>query len=74
MLFEAGLMADVDLAPGDMFNKKIRNAQLSQYNYIFGKSSLGRLDGRSVGWPVRPVICQLFVSMTAAPSSTNCSR
>ena len=36
-LFEAGLMADADLAPGDTFNKKIRNAQLAQYNYILGK-------------------------------------
>jgi len=30
-------MADVDLAPGDSFNKKIRNAQLDQYNYILGE-------------------------------------
>ena len=36
-LFEAGLMVDADLAPGDTFNKKIRNAQLAQYNYILGK-------------------------------------
>lgn len=36
-LHEAGLMVDVDLAPGDTFNKKIRNAQLDQYNFILGR-------------------------------------
>ena len=35
-LFEAGFMVDTDLAPGDTLNKKIRNAQLEQYNYILG--------------------------------------
>ncbi len=30
-------MVDTDLAAGDTFNKKIRNAQLAQYNYILGK-------------------------------------
>ena len=29
-------MADSDLAAGDTLNKKIRNGQLSQYNYILG--------------------------------------
>ena len=29
-----GFMADSDLAPGDTLNKKIRNGQLNQYNYI----------------------------------------
>ncbi|KPP63918.1 threonine--tRNA ligase, cytoplasmic-like [Scleropages formosus] len=29
-----GLMADVDLDPGCTLNKKIRNAQLAQYNFI----------------------------------------
>jgi len=33
-LHDAGLMADVDTAPGDSFNKKIRNAQLYHYNFI----------------------------------------
>ena len=42
-LFEEGFMVDVDLAPGDSFNKKIRNAQLAQYNYILGM--LGALPG-----------------------------
>ena len=32
-----GFMVDVDLNPGDTLNKKIRAAQLSQYNYILGK-------------------------------------
>ena len=30
-------MADVDLSTGDTFNKKIRNSQLAQYNYIIGE-------------------------------------
>ena len=29
-------MVDVDLSTGDTMNKKIRNAQLDQYNYILG--------------------------------------
>lgn len=29
-------MVDVDNSAGDTFNKKIRNAQLAQYNYILG--------------------------------------
>ena len=36
-LFEEGFMADVDLSTGDSFNKKIRNGQLAQYNYILGE-------------------------------------
>uniref|UniRef100_A0A4W4EBM6 threonine--tRNA ligase n=1 Tax=Electrophorus electricus TaxID=8005 RepID=A0A4W4EBM6_ELEEL len=32
-----GLMTDVDLDPGCTLNKKIRNAQLAQYNFILGK-------------------------------------
>jgi len=34
-LFEAGFMCDVELDPGNTLNKKIRNAQLDQYNFIF---------------------------------------
>lgn len=30
----SGFMADVDLDPGCTLNKKIRNAQLAQYNFI----------------------------------------
>uniref|UniRef100_A0A8C8BPG3 threonine--tRNA ligase n=1 Tax=Otus sunia TaxID=257818 RepID=A0A8C8BPG3_9STRI len=33
---DAGLMADVDVDPGCTLNKKIRNAQLAQYNFILG--------------------------------------
>ncbi|KAJ8958632.1 hypothetical protein NQ318_016357 [Aromia moschata] len=33
-LFEAGFMSEVDTDPGDTMNKKIRNAQLAQFNYI----------------------------------------
>ncbi|XP_005987820.1 threonine--tRNA ligase 1, cytoplasmic isoform X4 [Latimeria chalumnae] len=32
--FDAGFLADVDLDPGCTLNKKIRNAQLAQYNFI----------------------------------------
>lgn len=34
---EAGLMADADLDPGCLLNRKIRNAQLAQYNFILGE-------------------------------------
>ena len=30
-------MVDIDLDPGCTLNKKIRNAQLAQYNFILGK-------------------------------------
>lgn len=30
-------MVDVDVDPGCTLNKKIRNAQLAQYNFILGK-------------------------------------
>lgn len=35
---EAGLMTDIDVDPGCTLNKKIRNAQLAQYNFILGKN------------------------------------
>lgn len=34
---EAGIMADADLDSGCLLNKKIRNAQLAQCNFILGK-------------------------------------
>lgn len=34
MLFDAGFMCECDADPGDTMNKKIRNAQLAQYNFI----------------------------------------
>uniref|UniRef100_A0A8C7SQD4 threonine--tRNA ligase n=1 Tax=Oncorhynchus mykiss TaxID=8022 RepID=A0A8C7SQD4_ONCMY len=34
---EAGFMADADLDSSCLLNKKIRNAQLAQYNFILGK-------------------------------------
>lgn len=37
---EAGFMADVDLDSGCLLNKKIRNAQLGQYNFILGEITL----------------------------------
>ncbi|XP_019856663.1 PREDICTED: threonine--tRNA ligase, cytoplasmic-like [Amphimedon queenslandica] len=33
-LHDAGFMVDIDLSTGDTMNKKIRNAQLEQFNYI----------------------------------------
>lgn len=36
-MHEAGFMVDMDFSPGDTFNKKIRKAQLEQYNYILGE-------------------------------------
>ena len=35
-LHEAGFESEPDLLPGDTMNKKIRNAQLEQWNYILG--------------------------------------
>lgn len=34
---KSGFMTDVDLDPGCTLNKKIRNAQLAQYNFILGQ-------------------------------------
>ncbi|XP_064653248.1 threonine--tRNA ligase 1, cytoplasmic-like [Lineus longissimus] len=34
-LYQAGFQCDVELDPGFTMNKKIRNAQLDQYNFIF---------------------------------------
>ena len=48
-------MVDIDLDPGCTLNKKIRNAQLAQYNFILGKKgdlpktacqTLGKLEIR----------------------------
>ena len=39
-VFSSGYLADVDLDHGTTLNKKIRNAQLAQYNFIFGKIQL----------------------------------
>lgn len=35
-LYEAGFMSEVDTDAGDTLNKKIRNAQLAQFNFILG--------------------------------------
>ncbi|XP_023216068.1 threonine--tRNA ligase, cytoplasmic-like [Centruroides sculpturatus] len=34
-IFKAGFQCDIELDPGLTLNKKIRNAQLAQYNFIF---------------------------------------
>lgn len=36
-LFAAGFMSEADTDAGDTLNKKVRNAQLAQFNYILGK-------------------------------------
>lgn len=33
-IYSAGFMAEVDTDAGDTMNKKIRNAQLAQFNFI----------------------------------------
>jgi threonyl-tRNA synthetase len=33
-IFDAGHQVEIDTDPGDTFNKKIRNAQLAQFNFI----------------------------------------
>lgn len=35
-VFDAGFMCEVDTDPGDSLNKKVRNAQLAQFNFILG--------------------------------------
>ena len=35
-LHDAGFMSEADTSSGDTMNKKIRNAQLQQFNYILG--------------------------------------
>ena len=40
----AGFMVDVDLDTGSTMNKKIRNSQLAQYNFIFGKTGVLSLN------------------------------
>lgn len=36
ILYDEGFMVEVDTDPGDTMNKKIRNAQLAQFNFILG--------------------------------------
>ena len=38
-LFNAGYCAEADVADSNTMNKKVRNAQLAQFNYILGKPS-----------------------------------
>lgn len=37
-LYANGFMCEVDTDHGDTMNKKIRNAQLAQFNFILGES------------------------------------
>lgn len=57
----SGFMTDVDLDPGCTLNKKIRNAQLAQYNFILGQFQHTLL-----------LFCQLFslawLSLSRCPS------
>ena len=38
-LHKAGFCCDADTDDSNTMNKKVRNAQLAQYNFIFGKKS-----------------------------------
>ncbi|XP_051901759.1 threonine--tRNA ligase 1, cytoplasmic-like isoform X2 [Pristis pectinata] len=44
-LLEAGFMADISLDPGSTLNRKIRNAQLAQYNFILVVGEKERSSG-----------------------------
>ncbi|KAH0501352.1 putative threonine--tRNA ligase 2, cytoplasmic [Microtus ochrogaster] len=47
--FEEGFMADVDLDDSCTLNKKIRNAQLAQYNFILGTLSSSTFSDTLLG-------------------------
>lgn len=55
---EAGFMADADLDSSCLLNKKIRNAQLAQYNFILGEKLKYYLTSDSGGF--LPQHCQLY--------------
>ena len=40
-LHAAGFCCDTDTDDSNTMNKKVRNAQIAQYNFIFGKKNLG---------------------------------
>ncbi len=39
-VYDAGFNCDCNVDDGETMNKKIRNAQLAQYNFILGKNSI----------------------------------
>ena len=47
-LYTAGFMCDADVDDSDTMNKKIRNAQLAQYNFILGVFVTVSLEGSYV--------------------------
>lgn len=47
---DAGFMADSDLDSGCLLNKKIRNAQLAQYNFILGEKLVFFEHWLSIDW------------------------
>ena len=60
---EAGFMAEADLDSSCLLNKKIRNAQLAQYNFILGKKTVNTdspLVWRALSPPCPPVFLQLL--------------
>ncbi|XP_060611739.2 threonine--tRNA ligase 2, cytoplasmic [Anolis sagrei] len=63
--FEAGFMADVDLDQSCTLNKKIRNAQLAQYNFIFVVGEKEKTD-RTVNVRTRDNKIHGEVSVTSA--------
>ena len=46
---QSDFMVDVNYDPGETLNKKIRNAQLAQYNFILGKRTV--FSRRNFGTP-----------------------
>lgn len=42
-LHDAGFMCEADVDDGNTLNKKVRNAQIAQFNFILGKRSTNKL-------------------------------
>lgn len=62
---EAGFMADSDLDSGCLLNKKIRNAQLAQYNFILGEKTYFPY-WPLIGWHFSPILLHLvFLTITS---------
>ena len=69
-VWNAGYLSDVDLDHGPTLNKKIRNAQLAQYNFIFGKKACVILHKTaSCVWLPKCCLCSPSVPMIFNTSS-----
>jgi len=65
-LFSAGHACDADVDDSDTLNKKIRNAQLAQYNFILGAE---RLDIAQDTQFIYSKSCILFLYIDTASMS-----